>query len=420
MDSQLNKSTLPSPFPHMIRIMTIQGKANEEVSTIQRPEDLTPSKRSTLFSLQDQIIQIYTNLDPRLTFNVNNLRNSVALGYGGSFLLLHVWFHAVIITIHRPGLMFGKNTLAHTLGPESLEVSMSSANTITSIITLAELIDDKTITGSPFLNQAIYIAALAFIAESEMHGEHLTAPPEFNEQRNESDGSMPSRYNSPAQALGIGPTAPAIPTEPSNQLPDQSSLANASATSQFDSLLFDQRLNSPFDTLSSQPLCKPVASTSLLQFASKRNYETCLNAIKTLKCVWRGIGWILSTMEQKAKGIVQTDPSEESVDPEAKIDLRDAAMLRRLLTVKSDRSRKGTSLSPSVLYSARLATETGETWGIARNQAYTYGLAHNGIGIGETWVDLTWLDSLDQNTAAYMGIRPNWGQPDLHSAMRTA
>jgi hypothetical protein len=54
-----------------------------------------------------------------------------------------------------------------------------------------------------------------------------------------------------------------------------------------------------------------------------------------LKFVWRGIGWILSTMEQNAKGVVQTDPSGESVDPEAKIDFRDTGMLRRLLAVKS-------------------------------------------------------------------------------------
>jgi hypothetical protein len=407
----------------MIRIMTIQGKANEEISTIRQPEDLTPSKRSTLFSLQDQIIQIYTSLDPRLVFNVNNFRNSVALGYGGSFLLLHVWFHAVIITIHRPGLMFGKGTLAHTLGSESLEVSMSSANTITSILALAELIDDKTITGSPFLNQAIYIAALAFIAESEMHGEYLTATPELDDQRNETpqtDGSMSSQYNFPAQGLDISSTAPTMSTKPRNQLPEQSSLATASAAPQFNRLPFDESLNPSFHTLpAAPPLCKPAASSSLLQFASKRNYETCLNAIKTLKSVWRGIGWILSTMEQKAKGVVQTDPSEESVDPEAKIELRDAGMLRSLLAVKSGRPSKGTSMPSSVLYPARLAAEMGEAWGIGRNQAWsTYGLAQNGVGIGDTWVDLTWVDSLDQN-AAFTGILQDWGQPDSQSGVWT-
>jgi hypothetical protein len=298
---------------------------------------------------------------------------------------------------------------------------MSSANTITSILALAELIDDKTITGSPFLNQAIYIAALAFIAESEMHGEYVTATPELDDQRNETpqtDGSMPSQHYFPAQGLRIGSTAPKISTEQRSQLPEQSSLATASAASQFNRVPFDESLNPSLDTLpAAPPLCKPTASSSLLQFASKRNYETCLNAIKTLKSVWRGIGWILSTMEQKAKGVVQTDPSEESVDPEAKIDFRDAGMLRRLLAVKRGRGSKGTSMPSSVLYPAHLAADTGETWEIGRNQAWsTYGLAQNGFGIGDTWVDLTWVDSLDQN-AAFTGTRQDWGQPDSQSGM---
>jgi hypothetical protein len=119
--------------------------------------------------------------------------------------------------------MFGKNTLTHTLGSKSLEVSISGANTITSILALAELIDDKTITGSPFLNQTIYIAALVFIAESEMHGEYVTATPELDDQINETprtDGSMPSQYNFPAQGLDISSTAPTTSTEPRNQLPE--------------------------------------------------------------------------------------------------------------------------------------------------------------------------------------------------------
>jgi hypothetical protein len=120
-------------------------------------------------------------------------------------------------------------------------------------------------------------------------------------------------------------------------------------------------------------------------------------------------------MEQKAKGVVQTYPFEESVDPEAKIDLRDAGMLRRLLAVKSGRRSKGTSILSSVLYPAHLAAETSETWEIGRNQAWSmYGLAQNGFGIGGTWVDLTWVDSLDQN-ATFTGIRQDCGQPDSQS-----
>jgi hypothetical protein len=43
-------------------------------------------------------------------------------------------------------------------------------------------------------------------------------------------------------------------------------------------------------------------------------------------------------------------------------------------------------------------------------------LAQNGFGIRGTWVDLTWVDSLDQNVA-FTGIRQDWGQPHSQSGV---
>lgn len=365
--------------------MTIQGKANEEISTIRQPEDLTALKRSTLFALQDEIIQIYTNLDSLLNFKVGNFRNYVALGLGGSFLLLHVWFHAVIITLHRPGLMFGKGKLAHTLGQESLEVSMSSANTITAILGLAEIIDDKTIKGTPFLNQAIYIAGLAFIAESEMHGLSLTINP-----RNVDPGAQVADANASMLAMHTGAMATDL-----NSLANEPTLSSSSEVPYlFPSPTFTEDSATTFAASHTASRTHAgTASSSLLQFASKRNYETCLQVITTLKCFWRGIGWILSTMEQKAMGILQTDPSEESVDPESKIDLQDAGMLRSLMAVKRRRPSRGMTLPAAVLFPAALQPRNGEMWTTGKNQGWsTYGLMENGIEIGDTWVDLTWVD----------------------------
>ncbi|RDW89681.1 hypothetical protein BP6252_01713 [Coleophoma cylindrospora] len=370
-----NKSIWPNPFPHLLQIMTVQGKVNEEISTIRQPADLTEAKITTLFSLQDEIIQIYTNLDPRLSFNVSNFQDYVMLGLGGTFLQLHVWFHAVIITLHRPGLMFGHGTLAHTLGKDSLEVSMSSANTITSILGLAELIDDKTIAGSPFLNQAIYIAGLAFIAELEMH--HLEPSIEAS-----------VKSTSPHEDL----------QETSSSVSGQTSMTDRL---DMDSVIPSTAADVPRPTPSSaRPLYNfgtKAAAQDLLRFASKRNYETCLKAISTLKRYWRGIGWILSTMEQKAMGLARLDPSEESVDPESNIDLRDAGMLRRLIAVKNHRRKnKGSS--------SQFATEG---WELGKSKGWGYGMAQNGFGIGETWVDLSWV-----NGTAPMATMSFEGRPD--------
>lgn len=393
--TQANATQRPNPFPHMLRIMSVQGKVNEEISAIRQPEDLTPTKRHIISKLQEELIEIYTKLDRRLLFNVTNFQSYVTAGNGGSFLLLHVWFHAVIITLHRPGLMHGFDTLAHTLGEQSLEVSMSSAKTITAILGLAEAFDDKTVVGTPFLNQAIYIAGLAFIAEADMYANvHSSSPLGYG-------GGWKDLARS-----GISPPPP----NPNGREQEETPI---------------------------------TASRSLLRLASKRNYETCLHAEQALKRYWRGIGWILSTMEQKAAGIARTDPSEESVDPNAEIDLRDSGMLRRLLAVRDEiakrRSRAVSASGGEVNDSGKDRTsssgtghqgvdgdvrngevaigmgfageggtgnETGEgttmailypgseAWEMSGRQAWGDGVASFGGNGAVAWDDLAWLDAL--------------------------
>ena len=249
-------------------------------------------------------------------------------------------------------------------------------------IGLAELVDDKTIVGTPFLNQAVYIAGLAFIAEQEMY-----ANVHSNAQLRYGGGEKDlARY-------GVEqPTSPKTAAEPPNS-----------------------------------------ASRSLLRLASKRNYETCLHTEEALKRYWRGIGWILSTMEQKALGLAHTDPSEESVDPASGIDLRDAGMLRRLLAVRDERrkgvssdSNRGDSSGRVQQYTANGAQDatsaqrqrevaigmgfagrgegphdgvgSEETMAILYPEAWTDNNEGLGLGInvggGADWDDLAWLDGL--------------------------
>lgn len=283
--------------------------------------------------------------------------------------------------------MHGFDTLAHTLGEQSLEVSMSSAKTITAILGLAEAFDDKTIVGTPFLNQAIYIAGLAFIAETDMYANvHSSSP------------------------LGYGGGVKDL------------------ARSGIDGRHLQGQEETPL-----------TASRSLLRLASKRNYETCLHAEQALKRYWRGIGWILSTMQQKAAGIARTDPSEESVDPHAEIDLRDSGMLRRLLAVRDEvAARRSRAVSASgggggssggtygeanvqrreetAAIGMGFAGEGGggagngsaegtmailypgsEAWEMSGKQAWGDGLeggAGGSGGGGQPWDDLAWLDAL--------------------------
>lgn len=72
-----------------------------------------------------------------------------------------------MISVHRPGIRFGQENHrdANFLCPESRQISLSIARTTSSMLSLAELVDIKSIIGSPFIDQAVEMAGLVFIAE---------------------------------------------------------------------------------------------------------------------------------------------------------------------------------------------------------------------------------------------------------------
>jgi hypothetical protein len=80
-----------------------------------------------------------------------------------------------MISIHRPGIRFGQQNHRHAnfLCSESRHISLSLARTTSSVLSLAELVDIKSIIGSPFIDQPVEVAGLVFIAE-------LQIPPAIN------------------------------------------------------------------------------------------------------------------------------------------------------------------------------------------------------------------------------------------------
>ena len=158
-----------------------------------------------------------------------------------------------MIALHRPGLRFGQENQSDNnfLCAESRQIALSSARTTSSIINLAELVDPKAIVGSPFIDQAVEIAGLEFIAEMQV-----------------------------PQPVGG----------------------------------------------------HSVMLQTLEGLGHQSNYQTCLRVLQTLLVHWRGIAWILTTMEQKYKGVGDTDPGEDSADPNSLVSLRDNKMVQRLLS----------------------------------------------------------------------------------------
>lgn len=72
-----------------------------------------------------------------------------------------------MIGLHRPDLRYGQggNVKSVFLTSESQGIALSSARTISSILSLVEVVDMKTLVSSPFIDQAVEMAGLVFIAE---------------------------------------------------------------------------------------------------------------------------------------------------------------------------------------------------------------------------------------------------------------
>ncbi|KAL5049529.1 hypothetical protein BDW71DRAFT_150194 [Aspergillus fruticulosus] len=241
----------PSPFPPLIRIIHLYGRVTDLINGMQDANQVTPDTLKRLAGMESDLTGIYQRLSPRLHFNAANFQAYVKAKEGTNFILLHFWFHTVIVLLHQPTLLnsFG-GTMQH-LYPNSRELSMSSAKTIADILSFSELVDGKSFIGNPFTSQPMYIAACAFLMESAYYS------------------SPSSRSASPSH---------------------QPLLANQTSGFFMDSSGSSER--------------KPTTKYSLLASAARENYQRCYKALKALEHYWEGTKYILTVLDQKAKGIV--------------------------------------------------------------------------------------------------------------------
>lgn len=131
---------------------------------------------------------------------------------------------------------------------------MSSAKTIADILSFSELVDGKSFIGNPFTSQPMYIAACAFLMESAYYAVSSS----------QGASSVPQPLLTHQSSGFVLPTI-----EPPNG---------------------GER--------------KPSAKHILLASAARENYQRCYKALKALDSYWEGTGYILTVLDQKAKGIV--------------------------------------------------------------------------------------------------------------------
>lgn len=154
----------PLPFPALVRIIHLYGRVTDLLNSIKKKSDVTEELRKQLDTLEYHLTEIYQNLSPRLHFNAVNFQHYVKLDQGTNFLLLHCWFHTLIVLLHQPTLLKTFEGSAQPLSDNSRELSMSSAKTVADILAFTDLIDAKTGVGNPFTRYAInphYIFMLA-------------------------------------------------------------------------------------------------------------------------------------------------------------------------------------------------------------------------------------------------------------------
>ncbi|KAK1967647.1 hypothetical protein LY78DRAFT_482120 [Colletotrichum sublineola] len=239
----------PAPFPVFIQIIHLYGRVSDVLNNIRNAKDITQEKWTRLARMEHELTRLYQKQDSRLHFSVSNFKTYLKLGQGTNFILLHFWFHALIIILHQPTLLtpFGSLSRSHQLLPNSRELSMSSAKTIADILAFAELIDPNSFIGNPFTSQPMYIAACAFLMESIANASNPT-----------------SRETSP-------------PAELKTESRKQKASSHEHRTSS--------------------------TKHSLLASAANQNYSRCYKSLQQLHKYWGGVKYILTALDQKSKGI---------------------------------------------------------------------------------------------------------------------
>ncbi|KAF1844450.1 pathway-specific nitrogen regulator [Cucurbitaria berberidis CBS 394.84] len=260
LDEVDTSSGWPLPFPALIRIIHLYGRVTDLLNRIRYATDITDDLQKQLGALEDRLTIIYQNLSPKLHFNAVNFQQYVKFNQGANFLLLHCWFHTLIVLLHQPTLLKTFEGTPQSLAANSRELSMSSAKTVADILAFTELIDAKTGMGSPFTSQPIYIAACAFLKETAIH----------------SASSQPQ-------------SRPATPDSTAEIERKKISMPNS---------INNQRHNHAQDREQKQ-----AAKHTLLASAANQNYQRCYRSLKALETYWAGVKYILTVLDQKVTGV---------------------------------------------------------------------------------------------------------------------
>ncbi|KAI9614714.1 hypothetical protein H4Q26_009105 [Puccinia striiformis f. sp. tritici PST-130] len=123
----------------------------------------------TLEQFRTELHDFYTQLPPVLHFTVDIARRHIDVKNGPAFLLLHLWFHSLVIITHNPNSV-GPGWSSLDVGPIDpllLEISQGSVRTISDMIAFAHVIARTSSRACRFASQPILIAASQYPQASQ-------------------------------------------------------------------------------------------------------------------------------------------------------------------------------------------------------------------------------------------------------------
>jgi hypothetical protein len=279
LSGTLHKSDWPQPFPALIRIVHLYGRVADLLNSIKEPSDVNAETSKRLAAMESQVTNFYQGLSTKLHFDAMNFQYYMKAGEGTNFVLLHFWFHMLIVLLHQPTLLKTFEGRMLQLFPNSQQLSMSSAKTIADILSYSQLMDAKASLGNPFTTQPIYIAACAFLKETaeqtaSSNAHSRASSPTKSSGGNRSNGTG-SGNSTPRGNKKYAASSGSIATQSGPRTPATGALADR----------------------------RSLAKHTLLATAASQHYQLCYKALQSLETYWGGTKYILTVLSQKFEGV---------------------------------------------------------------------------------------------------------------------
>ncbi|KAI8712743.1 Zn(2)-C6 fungal-type domain-containing protein [Fusarium sp. LHS14.1] len=144
-------------FPAVARSMYIFSEAVELFNLNKAAESSCPLEE--IDKLEKELAQCAKQLDASLFFSADTYRKSSSDGHAGIFLMLHLYFYTFVALLSTRRC---QSLPAHERSKRSAQVA---CHKIVQTLAIAEAIDNKGYTATPFLAYSIFIAAFILLED---------------------------------------------------------------------------------------------------------------------------------------------------------------------------------------------------------------------------------------------------------------